>query len=108
MAFPTGSITHHPPQLILPLAGSVFLLKVYPFQIDCVYRNPIFIKCNSDRNRWTKKHLTYDIKVYTSKLSRSEVDHEIARAFKLWENASVLTFTQVTTGQADIVIRYAF
>ncbi|XP_046452877.1 uncharacterized protein LOC124200653 [Daphnia pulex] len=59
-----------------------------------------------DRNRWTKKHLTYDVKVYTSKLSHSEVDHEIARAFKLWENASVLTFTQVTTGQADIVIRF--
>ncbi|EFX66406.1 matrix metalloproteinase 1 [Daphnia pulex] len=58
-----------------------------------------------DRNRWTKKHLTYDIKTYTSQLSSSEVDHEIARAFKLWENASVLTFTQVTTGQADIVIR---
>lgn len=84
----------------------------YPFQIDCVYIIQLFkkksTKCNSDRNRWTKKHLTYDIKAYTSQLSRSQVDHEIARAFKFWQNASVLTFTQVTTGQADIVIRYTF
>ncbi|XP_046638534.1 collagenase 3-like [Daphnia pulicaria] len=56
-------------------------------------------------NRWTKDELTYGISKYTPDLEKSVVDREIAKAFRLWEEVTPLSFTFVETGNVDIEIR---
>jgi matrix metalloproteinase-14 (membrane-inserted) len=56
-------------------------------------------------DRWTKDELTYSISKYTPDLEKSIVDREIAKAFRLWEEVTPLTFTFVETGNVDIEIR---
>ncbi|XP_004709061.1 stromelysin-1 [Echinops telfairi] len=57
--------------------------------------------------KWKKTHLTYRIVDYTRDLSRDAVDAAIAKALKVWEEASPLTFSRVHAGEADIMISFA-
>ncbi|XP_004709063.1 stromelysin-2 [Echinops telfairi] len=57
--------------------------------------------------KWKKTHLTYRIVDYTQDLSRDAVDAAIAKALKVWEEASPLTFSRVHAGEADIMISFA-
>ena len=43
-------------------------------------------------SRWPKKQLTYKITKYTTKMKKSDVDREIARAFQMWADVTDLTF----------------
>ncbi len=53
---------------------------------------------------WPKKKLTYKIKKYTTDMSPSDVDREIARAFQMWANVTDLTFVHVKNQSADVDI----
>lgn len=57
-------------------------------------------------SRWQKRQLSYRVVQYTEKLSRQDVDREISKAFAMWEKYAPLTFTQLTSGKADIEIRF--
>ena len=52
--------------------------------------------------------LTYKISKYptTKRLSKSEVDNEIRKAFQVWSNATDLTFEQRQYGRVHIDIRF--
>ncbi|XP_041456327.1 interstitial collagenase-like [Lytechinus variegatus] len=55
---------------------------------------------------WAKNDLTYKISIYTTKLPAGIVNSEVARAFKLWSDVALLTFTQIYSGDADIDISF--
>ncbi|XP_046638639.1 uncharacterized protein LOC124316736 [Daphnia pulicaria] len=57
-------------------------------------------------NRWTKNELTYGIRRYTPDLEKSVVDREIAKAFRLWEEVTPLSFTFLERGSVDIEISF--
>ncbi|KFQ86525.1 Matrilysin, partial [Phoenicopterus ruber ruber] len=57
--------------------------------------------------RWKKTHLTYKIVSYTTDLPQKKVDDAIKRAFMVWSDVTPLRFRRVSTGHADIVIRFA-
>merc|ERR1719309_731818 len=52
--------------------------------------------------------LTYKIKSYPSTidLTKSDVDIEIRKAFDMWQDASALSFKEITSGTADIEIDF--
>ncbi|XP_014271620.1 stromelysin-3 isoform X2 [Halyomorpha halys] len=55
---------------------------------------------------WTIKHLTYMISKYPSRLSKSETDSELLKAFSVWSAVSPLTFTQKRSVPVNIEIRF--
>merc|ERR1711892_1260160 len=59
-------------------------------------------------SRWKVRTLTYRISKYptTKRLSKSDVDNEIQKAFQVWSNATDLTFDQRQYGQVHIDIRF--
>ncbi|XP_029458279.1 collagenase 3-like [Rhinatrema bivittatum] len=59
------------------------------------------------RPKWTKKLLTYRILNYTPDLSTREVIDAIQKAFKVWSDVTPLQFRRVSSGEADILIRFA-
>jgi len=56
---------------------------------------------------WSRKDLTYKFHSYSRHLTQSQVRDAIYRAFKLWSDVSELTFREVSSGEADIVIEFA-
>jgi len=60
-------------------------------------------------SRWKVKNLTYRISKYPSsgKLSRSDVDSEIARALQVWSDVTDLTFEHIKDGPAHIDVKFA-
>ncbi|KAI5614233.1 stromelysin-2 precursor, partial [Silurus asotus] len=56
--------------------------------------------------RWKKQTITYRITEYTTDLSQWEVDATIAQAFKLYSDVTPLTFQQIYSGTADIMILF--
>ncbi|XP_055343171.1 50 kDa hatching enzyme-like [Paramacrobiotus metropolitanus] len=58
-------------------------------------------------SKWDKLDLTFKIGQYSRTLSRKAVDEIIGKAFAYWSKPSGLTFTQVDSGPADIVILFA-
>lgn len=59
-------------------------------------------------SRWRVNHLTYRTTKYpaTDRLSKREVDETIDKAFKMWEEATGLTFEYVPRGSVHIEIRF--
>ncbi|XP_058837525.1 matrix metalloproteinase-19 isoform X1 [Topomyia yanbarensis] len=57
-------------------------------------------------SRWKVKALTYRISKYPSKLDRTEVDKEIAKAFSVWSEYTDLTFTPKKSAPVHIDIRF--
>ncbi|XP_071945158.1 stromelysin-1-like [Antedon mediterranea] len=57
--------------------------------------------------RWNKRSLTYRITGYTRDFSRSLVDQEIDRAFKVWSDVTNLNFRKVSAGNCDIIVLFA-
>ncbi|XP_006032993.1 matrilysin [Alligator sinensis] len=57
--------------------------------------------------RWKKTYLTYRFINYTPDLPRFVVNEIIKKAFKVWSDVTPLTFQQVFSGDADILIRFA-
>ncbi|XP_031752093.1 interstitial collagenase-like [Xenopus tropicalis] len=57
--------------------------------------------------RWKNTKLTYRIQNYTPDLPRQKVDEAIQRALKLWSDVAPLTFRKLTSGTADIMIKFA-
>ncbi|CAB4059170.1 MMP14 [Lepeophtheirus salmonis] len=59
-------------------------------------------------SRWRVRDLTYKISKYpsSSRLSRSQVDNDIAEALKVWSDYTELTFTQKESGKVHIDIRF--
>ncbi|XP_018010336.1 matrix metalloproteinase-2 isoform X2 [Hyalella azteca] len=57
-------------------------------------------------SRWRVRDLTYQISKYPTGLKASDVDEEVANAFKVWEDVSNLTFRPTTTGKVHIDIRF--
>ena len=49
-------------------------------------------------SRWRVKELTYSITKYPSKLEKSNVDRELAKAFQVWSDVTELTFVQLRSG----------
>lgn len=43
---------------------------------------------------------------YTTQLSEADVEESIKKAFQVWSNASPLTFTKTSQGEADIKITF--
>ncbi|MDQ0884896.1 matrixin family metalloprotease [Peribacillus sp. V2I11] len=63
-------------------------------------------KFTTQGNRWDKNNLTYRFVNFTSDLTEGEVRSGIATAFGLWSEVTPLTFTEVTSGNADILISF--
>merc|ERR1712215_365721 len=60
-------------------------------------------------SRWPRKQLTYRISKYpksSSRLSRQDLEEETKKAFSMWQESSGLTFSQRTSGDVDIDIRF--
>lgn len=58
-------------------------------------------------SKWDKKDLTYRILNYTPDLDIEKVRKAIYEAFKVWSDATDLTFTETTASYADIMIKFA-
>ncbi|KAG7322638.1 hypothetical protein KOW79_013984 [Hemibagrus wyckioides] len=56
--------------------------------------------------KWDKQTITYRITEYTPDLSQREVDATIAQAFKLYSDVTPLSFKQIYSGTADIMILF--
>ncbi|KAI5766542.1 MMP8 [Gulo gulo luscus] len=56
--------------------------------------------------KWEQTNLTYRIIKYTTQLSEADVEEAIKKAFQVWSNASPLTFTKTSQGEADIKIAF--
>ncbi|XP_055929701.1 matrix metalloproteinase-16-like [Argiope bruennichi] len=58
-------------------------------------------------SKWKKTDLTYRISKYPDRVKdKSKVDKEIARAFKLWSDVTLLTFEERKRGRVNIDIRF--
>jgi len=60
-------------------------------------------------SRWKVKNLTYRISKYpsSSKMSKKDVDYEIARALQVWADVTDLTFEPRKEGSVHIDIKFA-
>lgn len=56
--------------------------------------------------KWSKTDLTWRLENTTPDLSRSSVREIIARALKHWSDASQLTFREVQSGDADLLMKF--
>lgn len=70
--------------------------------------NPKMRPSSTPGSRWRSLDLTYRISVYPikSKLSKAEVDEQIAAAFKLWSDVTDLSFTPRSYGSVHIDIQF--
>ncbi|XP_046457263.1 uncharacterized protein LOC124204261 [Daphnia pulex] len=59
-------------------------------------------------SKWPKKQLTYKIKNYTTDMTKSDVDREIARAFQMWADVTDLTFVHLNNESANVDIEILF
>ena len=59
------------------------------------YKPADFVLTNGQK--WGKLDLTYDILKYSNHMTRSEVDVEVARAFKSWSDVSNLKFKRINS-----------
>ena len=58
-------------------------------------------------SRWRVKSLTYQITKYPAKLAKTNVDSEVAKAFKVWADVTDLTFSPAPAGgKVHIEIRF--
>nr|XP_008122839.1 PREDICTED: matrix metalloproteinase-15 [Anolis carolinensis] len=59
--------------------------------------------------RWTQSQLTFSIQNHTEKLGRSASQEAIRRAFRVWEEATPLSFREVSFSgtEADLVVLFA-
>ncbi|GAU98818.1 hypothetical protein RvY_09911 [Ramazzottius varieornatus] len=74
---------------------------------DPVHRDPHSRAFILQGSKWDKLDLTFKIGQYSRTLSRKAVDEIIGKAFSYWSKPSGLTFTQIESGTADIVILFA-
>ena len=72
------------------------------------YKPAKFVLVNGEV--WKKRDLTYDILEYSNHMTRSEVNVEVARAFKTWSDVTNLKFTRISSSndnkKADIRIKF--
>ncbi|XP_033747762.1 matrix metalloproteinase-2-like isoform X2 [Pecten maximus] len=56
---------------------------------------------------WDKKDLTYRILNYTPDMAMKDVRQAIFEGFQVWSDVTDLTFSEVPSGNADIMIKFA-
>ncbi|XP_051509367.1 matrix metalloproteinase-9-like [Myxocyprinus asiaticus] len=56
--------------------------------------------------KWNHKDVTYRILNYSPDMEASLIDDAFARAFKVWNDVTPLTFTRLYEGTADIMISF--
>ncbi|XP_049672998.1 matrix metalloproteinase-9 [Accipiter gentilis] len=56
--------------------------------------------------KWDHMDLTYRVMNYSPDLDREVIDDAFKRAFKVWSDVTPLTFTQIYSGEADIMIMF--
>ncbi|NXJ89679.1 MMP9 protein, partial [Corythaixoides concolor] len=56
--------------------------------------------------KWDHMDLTYRVMNYSPDLDRAVIDDAFKRAFKVWSDVTPLTFTQIHSGEADIMIMF--
>ncbi|XP_025975853.2 matrix metalloproteinase-9 [Dromaius novaehollandiae] len=56
--------------------------------------------------KWDHTDLTYRVMNYSPDLDRAIIDDAFMRAFKVWSDVTPLTFTQIYSGEADIMIMF--
>ncbi|KAK7602622.1 hypothetical protein V9T40_008211 [Parthenolecanium corni] len=59
-----------------------------------------------DGSKWPQLNITYRITKYPSGLGESETDGDVKKAFDAWSEVSPLNFVRITSGKADIEIRF--
>ncbi|XP_067014615.2 matrix metalloproteinase-16 [Anabrus simplex] len=59
-------------------------------------------------SRWHSRNITYRVSKYSQRLTREQVDHEIARALQVWSNHTSLVFTKWPGGDAEVHIDIRF
>lgn len=57
-------------------------------------------------SRWKTRFLTYKVGKYPTGLSKSEVDADVSKAFKMWSAVSDLTFMKSSSRNVHIEIRF--
>ncbi|KAL3268417.1 hypothetical protein HHI36_007530 [Cryptolaemus montrouzieri] len=58
-------------------------------------------------NGWNKKHITFYVANWSSRLGEEKVSRLIEKALKTWGSYGGLTFTKKTTPDADIIVSFA-
>ncbi|XP_033126719.1 72 kDa type IV collagenase-like [Anneissia japonica] len=71
------------------------------------YGNNRARRYTADGTKWTKNDLTYYYNNYTPDLSGVAQKDALRRAFDLWAGVTPLTFTEVSSLPADIIIEFA-
>ncbi|KFW77765.1 Matrix metalloproteinase-9, partial [Manacus vitellinus] len=56
--------------------------------------------------KWDHMDLTYRVINYSPDLDRAVIDDAFRRAFQVWSDVTPLTFTQIYSGEADIMIMF--
>uniref|UniRef100_K7GCY2 Matrix metallopeptidase 9 n=1 Tax=Pelodiscus sinensis TaxID=13735 RepID=K7GCY2_PELSI len=56
--------------------------------------------------KWEHHDLTYRVLNYSPDLDAAVIDDAFERAFKVWSEVTPLTFTQLRSGEADIMIQF--
>ncbi|XP_030826211.1 matrix metalloproteinase-9 [Camarhynchus parvulus] len=56
--------------------------------------------------KWDHMDLTYRVMNYSPDLDRAVIDDAFRRAFQVWSDVTPLTFTQIYSGEADIMIMF--
>nr|XP_015221916.1 PREDICTED: stromelysin-3 [Lepisosteus oculatus] len=56
--------------------------------------------------RWEKTDLTYKIMRFPWQMDKEKVRHAFQEALRVWSEVTPLTFTEVTSGRADIIIDF--
>ncbi|XP_034028173.1 matrix metalloproteinase-9 [Thalassophryne amazonica] len=56
--------------------------------------------------KWDHQNITYRVLNYSPDMEASLIDDAFARAFKVWNDVTPLTFTRLSDGTADIMISF--
>lgn len=105
MFIAVGCMNEPPPtQTAVPRGTGCASLAIACF--DEFARQPAKIICFREASRWDRTDLTWRIGSFFDSLDEAGQIDAADRAFQLWADASNLTFTQMTTGSADITIDF--
>ncbi len=93
-----------PPVTAVPKGTGCASLAIACF--DEFARQPAKIICFREQSRWDQTELTWRVGSFFDNLDQAGQIDAADRAMQLWADASGLTFTQVTTGSADITLDF--
>ncbi|XP_020851849.1 neutrophil collagenase isoform X2 [Phascolarctos cinereus] len=72
----------------------------------CGVPDAIEYKLTEGNPKWKRNEITYSIIDYTQDMSQADVDSALEKAIQIWSGPSLLKFTRIYEGEADIKISF--